>query len=328
MRRLIAVLVLSGLSAQAQTTTETFGSGADAFSIDFVTIGNPGNAADQGKYADYGETFFAGSVDYFYRLGKFEISREIIEKANNSGSLGISLANLDNFGGISDGNIPTRAATGISWNEAARFVNWLNTSKGYQAAYNFTTVGVNDNITVWDGSQQSGSNAYRHKDAYYFLPDRNEWYKGAYFDPNKIGGMGYWDFPTGSDIAPNPVSGGTEAGTAVYGDQPGPADINFAGGLSPYGTMGQGGNVWEWIESAVDGVNNLGGEVREMRGGAWNAVGIQRNWLNPEYWGQAEPTNEFISYGFRVASVPEPSSLSLLIAGGVVLMAGRRRKRD
>ena len=120
--------------------------------------------------------------------------------------------------------------------------------------------------------------------------------------------MGYWDFPTGSDIAPNPVSGGTEAGTAVYEFQPGPADINFAGGLSPYGTMGQGGNVWEWIESAADGSNNLGGEDREIRGGAWNAAGITRDWLNPEWPSQAEPTNEFISFGFRVAMVPEPSS--------------------
>ena len=62
MIRLLAVLVLSGLSAQGQTITETFGSGANQFSIDFVTIGNPGNAADQGKYAHYGETFFAGSI--------------------------------------------------------------------------------------------------------------------------------------------------------------------------------------------------------------------------------------------------------------------------
>ena len=96
------LLFLSGLItlttiSSAQVITETFGSGANSFSIDFVQIGNPGNAADQGKYARYGETFFAGSVDYFYRLGKFEISREIIEKANNIGILGISLANLDSF---------------------------------------------------------------------------------------------------------------------------------------------------------------------------------------------------------------------------------------
>ena len=36
----------------------------------------------------------------------------------------------------------------------------------------------------------------------------------------------------------------------------------------------------------------------------------------------------FFGTGLGVSNVPEPSSLSLLLAGGAVLMAGRRRKRD
>lgn len=36
----------------------------------------------------------------------------------------------------------------------------------------------------------------------------------------------------------------------------GPADITLAGGLSPYGTMGQGGNVYEWMETEDDLANN------------------------------------------------------------------------
>lgn len=326
MVRLLALLVLAGGSLQAQTITETFGSGTNQFSIDFVTIGNPGNAADEGRYARYGETYFAGSVDYIYRLGKLEISREMIERANNIGSLGITLANLDSYGGISGGNIPTRAATGISWNEAAKFVNWLNISKRYQAAYNFTTSGPNDNATLWSFGQYSSNNQYRHKDAFYFLPSRDEWYKGSYFDPNKAGGSGYWDFPTGSDIAPTPVSNGRDAGTAVYADQPGPADIDNAGGLSPYGTMGQGGNVYEWTESAWDGVNNLSGEDRELRGGAWKSVGVYSDSLDAAYRTFLEPSNEFLFGGFRIATVPEPTSLSLLVLGGVAMAFGRRKR--
>ena len=72
----------------------------------------------------------------------------------------------------------------------------------------------------------------------------DEWFKAAYYDPTANGGVGsYWRLPTGSNSAP--VPGGTAEGTAVY-NQPssqGPADIDNAGGLSPYGIMGMGGNV-------------------------------------------------------------------------------------
>ena len=47
------------------------------------------------------------------------------------------------------------------------------------------------------------------------------------------------------------------AGTAVYDGHADPADVTIAGGLSPYGTIGQGGNVWEWEETDFDLVNGL-----------------------------------------------------------------------
>jgi len=42
----------------------------------------------------------------------------------------------------------------------------------------------------------------------------------------------YFDYPTGSNTAPTPVSGGTASGTAVYDQSSfqGPADIKNAGG--------------------------------------------------------------------------------------------------
>ena len=323
MGRLLAVLLLAGTSVYAQTiTTQNFGSGANAFSIDFVEIGNPSNTAD--------DTGF-GSVAYSYNLGKYEISRDQIEKANASGGLGITLYDMTSHGG----NGANRPASGISWNEAARFVNWLNSSKGYQAAYNFTTTGPTDDITLWEAGQYSGTNRYRHKDAYYFLPSLNEWYKGAYYDPDKSWNGGYWNYPTKSDIPPSPAGAGTTPNTAIYarGLEPGPEDITLAGGLSAYGTMAQGGNVIEWTESARDGLNDSAGERRELRGGGW-ANGD--DWLseqgpfggrgnNPD-WGLTPSTETNYEYGFRVAMIPEPSSLSLLLAGGAVLMAGRRRK--
>ena len=81
------------------------------------------------------------------------------------------------------------------------------------------------------------------------LPSYNEWYKAAYYNPND---STYYNFTNGSNTAPTAVASGTAANTAVY-SQPfgqGPADVDQAGGLSPYGVMGLGGNVWEWQESS------------------------------------------------------------------------------
>jgi len=315
MVRLLAVLVLAGASVNAQTiTTETFGSGANQFQVEFVTIGNPGNVADT-----TGAPNPVGRVDYVYNLGKHEISRSMITKANLAGGLGITLSDMTEFVG---GNSASHSATGISWNEAARFVNWLNTSQGFQAAYKFTTSGANDNISLWGEGEYSGSNPYRHKNAYYFLPSVDEWYKGAYGSPD-----GTWfDFPNGSDSAPAGVSGGTSGAVYMQSYWQGPAAFNNAGGLSPYGTMGQGGNVFEWTESAYDGSNDSASEFRELRGGSWYTP-FGSNDLSVSVRSPGHPAGDDDAFlGFRVASVPEPSSLSLLLAGGAVFAAVRRRR--
>jgi len=313
MVRLLAVLLLAGGSVKAQTITQTFGSGADAFSIDFVEVGNPGNAADT-----TGSPNPVGSVPYVYNLGKFEVSRDMVLKASTAGGLGLTLEDITNYGG----NGANRPATGVSWNEAARFVNWLNTSKGYQAAYNFTTSGANDNITLWGAGLYTGSNPYRHKDAYYFLPSVNEWYKAAYGSPNGT----FYNYPTAGDTIPTAVSGGTISGTAIYNGQNGPSDITNAGGLSGFGTMAQGGNVWEWTETAYWGVNNAADDARILRGGSWVNDITNLDALNLFGLFPNDETSFSPFIGFRVASVPEPSSLSLLLAGGAVFAAARRRR--
>ena len=292
----------------AQVITQNFGTGANAFSIDFVQIGNPGNAADSNGI---------GFVPYTYNLGKYEISRDQINKANAAanavGGAAISILDMTNYGG----NGVNRPATGISWNEAARFVNYLNTSQGYQAAYNFTTALANDPITLWEAGQYIGTNQYRHKDAYYFLPSHDEWYKGAYGSPT-----GDWYlYANGSNSPPIAVSGGTDASTAVYGQRvsQGPADVMDAGGLSPYGTMAQNGNVWEWTESPVYFDNNWRVEL----GGGWSSDIITASTV--QYGGNG-PSTQSIVDGFRVASVPEPSALSLLAVGLGALAILRRRR--
>lgn len=290
---------------------DTFGSGANVFTIDFVNVGNAGNADD---FGDGGGLYSSpyGGVAYDYRMGTYEISENLITKATASGMTNVT-------GGAWGASQPTALMT---WYEAAAFVNWLNTSTGHQAAYNIDA-GVTA-LTLWssgDAWQAGGENLYRHKDAYYFLPSEDEWYKAA-FHKNDGVTANYWDYATGSNTAPTSVVSGTSAGTAVYSTLT-PANVDAAGGLSPYGTMGQNGNVFEWLESAFDGSNDSPSESRTGRGGDWNnSVGSLRPYIR---LGGA-PYNSTGDITVRVASIiPEPSPVMLMVGFGLILLLRRRR---
>jgi formylglycine-generating enzyme required for sulfatase activity len=253
----------------------------------------------------------------------------MITKANALGNLGITLADMTPYGG----NGANRPATGISWNEAARFINWLDTSTGSPPAYKFAVqpgdpgYSSNSNIQLWTPSDPGyiPNNPYRNSLAHYFLPSVDEWYKAAFYDP--IGGV-YYDYATGSDSAPAAVASGTAPGTAVY-NQPanlGPADITLAGGSSPYGTLGQSGNVYEWDETSYFRLNNSVSDPRGRRGGYWM---INSYFISSSFRSNALPTDELISYGFRAANagIPEPSSLLLGVVAGIGLLLRRTKPK-
>jgi len=295
------------------------------FDMNFVTIGNAGNNNDGAS----GSTAYGGVV-YNYRMAVNEVSQGMVTAYNNAtdGGPDISFFDLVSHGG----NGVNKVASGVSWNEAARFVNWLNTSQGYQAAYSVSGA-ANSTISLWasgDAWQVGGENLFRHKDAHYFLPSENEWYKAAYYNPDT---GTYFDYATGSDTAPTATSGGTASGTAVYRDgvipnPVGPADITNAGGLSPYGTMAQNGNVWERCESTRNGANDFATKSRVLRGGAWSGNSSS---LQSLFYANSLPDDESYVVGFRVAAVaataavPEPSGVSLLLIGAVGLLIRRKR---
>lgn len=323
----LGLLLFTPTSRGSVITGDSFGTGSNTFNIDFVTIGNPGNANDSVVISTNidgtpNKIIQVGSVSYIFKIGMFEVSRDAVIKANNVGNLGITLFDMSSLGG----NGVNRPATGVSWNEAARFVNWLNTSTGNQPAYKFELqpgqlgYDPNTNIGLWTPLDvgYDSNNLYRNRLAQYFMANEHEWYKAAYYDPaNPV----YYDQPTGSDADPISVASGIATGTAVYDRTPsaGPADVNLAGGPSPYGTVGQGGNVHEWVETSDDLLNNSITKARVYRGGDWDDSAIR---LSGRGRSSNNPTIPSDRIGFRVVSavVPEPSAFLLFCFGACAFL--------
>jgi hypothetical protein len=300
-----AAYLLCGGSAVA----DVFGTGMNSFEIEFVTIGNAGNPPDANPNP-------AGAVAYEYRIGKYEVSEQMIEKANELGGLGITI----------DDRGPDFPATSVTWFEAARFVNWLNESEGHPVAYKFDDMGA---FQLWEPIDPGydPNNLYRNRRAFYFLPSLNEWHKAAYYDP--VNGV-YYDYPTGSDSIPDGLNFvGDPNFEAVFFDGGGiesqPNDIFNVGLFSPFGTLGQGGNVREFQETAIDRINDVADEHRGAVGGRMNdSFSVLAAFNAPE--GRA-PLAESPIVGFRIGSiVPEPGTIWILGSGFVGPLFCRKRR--
>lgn len=312
MKPLTVLLILSVAVVAAivpgAVSADTFGSGATAFDIEFISIGNSGNAADTTGIPNP-----AGSVPYSYRIGRYEISEGMINSANAEAALGIT---TDNRG-------PDKPATNVTWLESIKFVNWLNVNAGSPPAYKVSAAGA---FELWEPSDAGfdPDNRFRSTLARYFLPNIDEWYKAAYFAPTT---GTYFDYPHGSDSVPDGLDSLNDTlfeavFTEFVGGPPEPRAVTDVGLPSPYGTYGQGGNVHEWLETEYDFVNDSTTSPRSVRGGDWNSG--PNGLRSGSHFFVTAPSS--IAVGIRVASViPEPSSLYLLVLSGVGFMGMRFR---
>ncbi len=321
--RLFVVVAVSALMASASVTrADTFGTGGNVFEIDFVPISGSTNPTDTTPSRGY------GIVNDDYRMGVYEITNGQWDKFKAELApvlvTGDPSSAYDESATFTGTDIPINE---VSWYEALQFINWLNTSTGHQAAYQFTgTQGTGDYaLATWSILEAAGgTNLYRHKDAFYFLPTEDEWVKAAYFN-----GTTLQDYATKAGESLTQGDGTSGTGWNYYDDgyatDPiGPWDVR-GGPEELNGTYGMMGNVFEWIESPYSDPDYAIGASVVLRGGSWytyfddlSAFG-RDNYL---------PSNEDYGVGFRVASVPEPGSITLLVCGLVAgLMWWRRGKQ-
>jgi formylglycine-generating enzyme required for sulfatase activity len=331
-------------SSFAVARADVFNMPSGQTSLQFVTVGDPGNAADTAVMTVDGTTGY-GSVPYVYQMGKYDVTVGQYCQFLNA------VAKTDNYG-LYDSNMATSyptisiaqndvggtfsyAVTGsynqaancpmffVTWGDAARFCNWLQNGQPTGPEGNGTT--ETGAYTLNGATSDSAMIAItRNAGATYFIPSENEWYKAAYYKGGSTN-AGYWAYPTQSNTAPSNVLSAIGTNNANYNFSDPTNCLTpvgaFADSPGPYGTYDMGGDVYQWNEAVIQ-------HDHLFRGGRWNKDSGR---LGASFRDGAGPPTYGSDYtGFRVASseaAPEPDTVAMLLAGAVTLLAYAWRRR-
>jgi formylglycine-generating enzyme required for sulfatase activity len=317
------------------------GGPAAAATIDWVTVGDPGNPADTEVMTCCGTatgTTGYGSVADVYRIGKYKVTNaqyaEFLNAVADTDTYRLYNEGMGDPNAWARGGITRSGTSGsytystiagredmpvnlVSFWDALRFANWL---------HNGQPTGAQDNSTTEDGAYTitaqgiANNSITRNAGATIFLASEDEWYKAAYYDALS---SSYFDYPAGSNAQTTCALPGATPNTANCGSQVWDlTDVGrYTGSPSPNGTFDQGGNVWEWNEAII---SNSVSTIRGLRGGSFqNAPGD----FAASFRLGDSPASEALDVGFRVAMIPEPGTGLLLGAGVLGLAAGRRRSQ-
>jgi sulfatase modifying factor 1 len=298
-----------------------------ALALEWVTVGDPGNPPDP--------TTGRGSV-----AAPFQISKHEITVAQYAAFLNAVAKHDPNALWNGAQKIERKGAPGqfeyapqpggehepilhVSFLDAARFANWLHRVSSTENPPTPTSapapIPPNPKPSTESGAYDlsaGGGLAPRTPGARAWIPNEEEWYKAAYYQPQTSGGppSHYWKYPTRSDTPPTlaePGNPGPNLANFLADVTPQPnGNIlrhynnvmpvgSFPGALSPYGTLDQGGNAWEWIETTVFSTQ------RVIRGG--HMCGSHEKMLS-RVRTNASPNRRYPDTGFRLARPTPPPS--------------------
>ena len=315
-----------------------FAADAQAVTMIWSAVGNPGNPADSTVMTD--GTSGYGSVGYAYNIGTNDVTTsQYVEFLNSKDPAG---ANALNLYSMSMNGIRFSAANPlgtkysvqstvflhpanhpmnyVTWYDTIRFANWMNNGQGSgdteTGAYTLGTLGA--------GAVPISPPLTHNAGAHIWLPTENEWYKAAYYDPNS---SSYLRYGTGSNTVPTATTPTATPNSANYAEAIGgsagqASDVGaYTGTMSPYGAFDMAGNANQWNETLING------SMRGLRGGGFN---FQAPGLSSSSRFNDNPIDIQDFFGFRLASViniPEPSTLVLAAFGFTALAAWGWRRR-
>jgi len=255
---------------------------AAKITMQYVTIGNPGNPDDVHK--DFADRTYGG-VPYVYRVGKYEVTAAqycaflnavaaddpyglydpAMMETIAGGYTGCRIQRYGSRGNYIYG-VPAdwanRPVNCVNFWSACRFANWL---------HNGQPAGPQDANSTEDGAYtlngyigDDGRQITRNPGARVWIPSPDEWYKATYHNNDGVTGN-YWDYPTRSDRRPSNdlkepdpgnnanffvLSRGVKdytIGAPYWRTEVG----EFENSAGPYGTYDQAGNIREWTDALI-----------------------------------------------------------------------------
>lgn len=345
MKRPVGLFSIGVIAVATPLLAQPVITGPDANGFTWCEVGDAGNAPYQTGNPD-SMTNGRGSVAHEYRISRTEVtSQQWMEFINAySGEFGdpyhFSLVSGgftpdSNYSGpgsrwtLISPSLANAPVFGITWRQAAMYMNWLHNDKQptlaalQTGAYDTSTFGRNPDGTITDASTHLPG-------ARYWIPTLDEWIKAAHYDPNRYGeGQGgYWQSVNSTDeplIAGLPGVGQTSAGLQINDPLLGERDIPlgaYADQPSPWGLLDLSGGAREWTEALVYGQGPYARVVDGNPAGFLSPFGPNIDLV--DHVGAESPWVG-ANTSFRVATtVPSPGVLTLVAACGV---AGRRRRR-